>query len=248
MSEIAQAVDRALLTMIAAADEGPRSIREISETLGISTTAARRVVITLHREAMLRKREDGRYDIGPRLIRITEHLFGRFALRAHPEMAGLATRAGRSVILTGFRADSAIVLHQVDPDPLRLRIDYRTDYSRELVHGADGLVILANLNAARRSRLVLESGIAGLERRLAEIRSAGHLLQRNPVWGELPCLSAPIVDENIGITGALTLVGSGLDDELDAWVDRTVGAANAVGRLLTELTRSPLDEHEAEQG
>lgn len=247
MSEIAQAVDRALLTIIAAAEEGPRSIREISEMLGISTTAARRVVITLHREAMLRKREDGRYDVGPRLIRITEHLLGRFAMRAHPFMDALAMLSSRSVILTSFRADDASVLHQADPDRLKLRIDYRTDYSRALVDGADGLVILANLDEARRGRLVREAGIPGLEERLDRIRTAGHLLQRTAVWGELPGLSAPIMHGTIGITGALTLLGNDLDDDLEAWVSATIDAAQAIGQELTVLTRSPLDENGAEQ-
>lgn len=214
-NEIAQTVDRALLALMEAAEHGPRSIRDISEELRISMTAARRVVITLHREAMLRRREDGRYEIGPRLLRITEHLLRKFMVMAHPAMRRLAQESGRSVILTGFRADSAEVLHQVDPTQMDLRVDYRSHLSRDLAQDTDGLAILASLNPGRREQLVQEAPTQDLEHRLELIRSAGFVVGSNATWGSLPGLSAPIIDANLGVIGSVTLLGQHLGDTLE---------------------------------
>lgn len=245
-SEIAQTVDHALRALTAAASGGPQSIRDVSETLAVSTSAARRIVITLHAEGMLRRREDGRYDIGPRLIRMTEHLLDRYAVMAHPAMARLAAAAGRSVVLTGFRADSTMVVHQVDPSPLELHVEYRTGLTRDLTDGTDGLTILATLNAPRRARLVEESGLPGLAERLEGIRDAGYAFGINEAWGGLPGLSAPILDDNLGVIGALTVIGADRDDPVERWAGETVAAANAVAARSSELTRGPGPDGEAQ--
>jgi len=206
-TDIAQTVDRTLLALLHLADTGPQSIRQIAASLAISLTAARRIVVTLHREGMLRRTEDRRYDLGPRLIRMTDPLLARFAELAGPSMAALARHTGLSVLLSAFAADGVCVLHQADPAPPGLRLDYRTGRWRPMTDCADGLVILAHLSGARRERIVRDSGRPGLPQQLERVREQGHLFAAGEPWGAA-ALSVPILDTRIGVIGALTVLGA----------------------------------------
>ncbi|MFF4989288.1 IclR family transcriptional regulator [Streptosporangium saharense] len=204
--ETARTADHALLALRTLADNGPMTVTDLAAELGVSPTAAHRVIATLHASAIVRRCEDGRYDVGPRLIRLTDHLLQYYAKQATPAMLRLAESTGGTVVLNALQGDSTIALHQVTATRTPLRIEYRLGYATPFTGSPGGLTILAHLHPSRRDRLVSEAGTKGLRERLDRIVADGFLISGEEVWADAVSVSAPILDENLGVIGSLSAV------------------------------------------
>jgi DNA-binding IclR family transcriptional regulator len=90
-------LDKAMTVMRAVADE-PRSLSELTAATGLPRATAHRLAAALEEHGMLRRDEDGRFELGHALVRLGQTAADRFPLVdvARPTVARLRDETGES--------------------------------------------------------------------------------------------------------------------------------------------------------
>ena len=140
------AVDRAL-ALLEAFDRGPSSmsLSELAQATGMVKSTALRLAASLHRGGYLRRGDDGRYRLGPALVRLGAHYQASFEIGDHvtPVLERLARTTGESASLYVREDDQRVCLFRANARRHRLLHFVQVGTHFRFDTGASGRVISA---------------------------------------------------------------------------------------------------------
>lgn len=188
----AAAVDRAL-SLLAAFRSGDRSLAlaELAERTRLYKSTALRLLASLEHARLLQRAADGRWSLGPELLRLHAVYAAGFSLQAEvlPVMQALVASTRESAAFHVRQGTQRLCLVRVD-SPQTLRDHIRAGDVLPLERGAGGRVLLAFDGA--RGKLY------------EQIRRDGVVTLSGDREPDLTGISAPVFDTQ-GLAGALTL-------------------------------------------
>ena len=189
----AAAVDRALSVLAAfRAGDGALTLAELAARTGLYKSAVLRFLASLEHARMTRRREDGRYVLGPEIARLNSAYVASFSLGdvVIPALRELVARTGESASFHVRQGEARLCLYRVDSEqPLRDHI--KAGDLLPLDRGAGGRVLTAF------------SGAAGA--RYDRIRRDHVLVISGDRVPDLAGISAPVFDSSGALVGAITL-------------------------------------------
>lgn len=108
-------VKRALHILLRLAEE-PQTISDLGRHLEIHRATALRLIRTLEEERFVRRREDGRCQLGPRMLTLAQAAVetGDLASAAAPHLNALGRRCGHTIHLAGLSDGVIIYLDKVE--------------------------------------------------------------------------------------------------------------------------------------
>jgi DNA-binding IclR family transcriptional regulator len=190
-----EAVGRALSLLMAFRDgDGPLTLTELAARTGLHKSTALRLFASLLHYGFLRRLPDGRYHLGPELLRLAQLYQQSFHLTevVVPALRRLSEVTGETAAFYIRDGDSRICLHRVEP-ARTVRATASVGARFPLDRGASGKVLLA-----------FENSPAG---RFAEIRRAMwavSLGERNPETAAIAC---PVFGVMGAMCGSLSISG-----------------------------------------
>jgi DNA-binding IclR family transcriptional regulator len=156
--ETAQTLARGLrILSLVAASESRWSINEIAEALGISRTAAYRLIVTLEEHDLLHRDEQGRIGAGFGMMAFRNAYLPELKSRATAALTTLADASGATAHLTIADGADAVALLVVEPSRSDLHVAYRVGARHRLDTGAAGKAILLG-REGEAARLASTSG------------------------------------------------------------------------------------------
>jgi DNA-binding IclR family transcriptional regulator len=190
-----EAVERALSLLVAFRDgDGPLTLTELAARTGLHKSTALRLFASLLRHSFLRRLPDGRYHLGPELLRLAQLYQQSFHLTevVVPALRRLSEVTGETAAFYIRDGDSRICLHRVEP-ARTVRATASVGARFPLDRGASGKVLLAFENSPAA--------------RFAEIRRAMwavSLGERNPETAAIAC---PVFGVMGALCGSLSIAG-----------------------------------------
>ena len=177
-------LDKAM-TILGAIESGPRSLGELQAATGLPRATAHRLAAALEAHGLLRRDDDGRFELGPHLVTLGRAAAGRFALiaAATPVLADAARHD---------RRERAAVRPRGRRPPLR---DLARVAPRPAVDRAGGLA------APARPRVVRPGAARRDHRSSGWVESVG---EREP---GVASVSAPVVDAAGVVVAAIAVSG-----------------------------------------
>ncbi|MDF2050427.1 IclR family transcriptional regulator C-terminal domain-containing protein [Arthrobacter sp. Cr_A7] len=239
--EIAQTADYALQTLLTLQGRGPSTEIELASAMQVSRTAAHRIVLTLHRRGFVLRLEDGRYTLGPELIKLSANTpIDLVSISAH-HLESLAQFTKETVVLAVPHGENAVVLDQRQGTQGPLRVEYRTGFSHSLTRGASGLAILAYLERDCQDLLIRKAGDPDLRARLHKVVAEGYSLSSGELRAGMVGLAVPIVVNGVGVVGSIALVVPdlrevSLKDNLDDLKRHARGIALEYSSVIADAT------------
>lgn len=198
------AVDRAL-TVLAAFDEGADTLglAELAERTGLYKSTILRLAASLERFGYLRRLEDGRFALGPSLLRLGELYRASFDLGrlVLPALKRLSAETGESAAFYVREGDERVCLYRVASTAHRV-LHYVTPGTRfSLTTGASGQVLRA-----------FAADAGDLEPELAAVRAKALAVSLADRKAETAAIAAPVfgaavADGTVGLIGSLSLAG-----------------------------------------
>lgn len=187
--DTAQTADHALRVLEFIRRDGPSTVPELASELFVSRSTMRRVVETLHRRALLTRRVDARYVLGPGLISLARNLPHDMVRLARPVLHTLAVATEELVVLSIRDGDVATVAASRDGGSGPLHVDYPVGFQHPLSAGGSGLAILAFLDPEPQRRLLADRE---MERHLAVVRTEGVAKSDGELGEAISDLAAPV--------------------------------------------------------
>jgi len=190
-----EAVERALSLLVAFRDgDGPLTLTELAARTTLHKSTVLRLFASLLNHGFLRRLPDGRYHLGPALLRLA-HLYQRsFHLSelVIPALRRLSAATGETAAFYLRDGDTRVCLHRVEPSRA-VRVAASEGDRFSLDRGASGKVLLA----------FAEPPAA----RFVEIRQTMHAVsigERNPETAAIAC---PVFGAMNVLSGALNVSG-----------------------------------------
>ena len=214
------AVDRALLVLSALSDgSGAMPLNEIAHRTGLYKSTILRLLTSLAHANLVAQQPDGRYVLGPTVVKLHATYMQSFSSR-HPTIAalrGLVDTTRESAAFYVQRGEFRLCLHRV-PSPHAVRDNIETGDLLPLDRGAAGRVLQAYGHAGdpelgqriRREQVVLLTG------------------DRDP---ELAGIAAPVFGALGEVVGAITLIIPSARVQ-QSWITPVREAAQALSRSL----------------
>lgn len=187
------------------------TLQEIGERIGMAKATTFRLVNTLEREGFLVRKQNHRYCLSLKVVRLAglveETMTVREAARA--AMHDLARRTGETITLSSRVHDERIVIDVVDtPSPLMAVVRAGERYG--LFSGATSRTLLAWMPAPERAALLaaLEPDqAAAIEQDLVAMREAGFGMTSGQRVPGLTAMAVPIFDHSGAVNSCLSLSG-----------------------------------------
>lgn len=222
---MSQTVQRAVLIIESLAEQ-PRTLSQVAELLGVHRSTALRLLQTLEANGFARRRGDGRYAVGTRLIAIAQQALESLDLRplAGPHLRRLHELCGHTIHLAQLVDNEIIYVDKIDSaDGVRL-------YSRigrtASPHASGvGKAILSQLPPDRLARLLGGTELASytprtvtaesLDAELAAIRDRGWAVDAGEFEDFVNCVAAPIVNSTREVIAAVSVTSLKVIASLD---------------------------------
>jgi DNA-binding IclR family transcriptional regulator len=227
---------------------GGRTIRELTEVLGVPRTTVYRILNTLQAHEVVQRGEDGAYHLGARLLSLATHVSTRLgeanlAAVAQPHLDRLAAELGEGVKLSVLDRDEALVLAAAQ-GRREYALTVAAGQRMPLHAGAAGKIILAHLPAevaegwlaaplpAYTSQTITDPD--ALRAELESIRRQGWSQDRGEAGPSIHAFAAPVLGPEGSLAAALSvpfLAGANevRMEEIKAAAIRT---ARAIGEAL----------------
>lgn len=153
--ETAQTLSRGLdvLELLASAGHG-LSPAQIAGELGLNRTVVHRLVATLEAHGFARRRVDGTFLVGSRVLGLGVHAYAAVREGAGPVLRRLADELGATAHLSVVDGDETVAVAVVEPTRADFHLSYRVGTRAPLSRGAHCRALLA----ARRGRYEVVSG------------------------------------------------------------------------------------------
>lgn len=239
-------VERALHILVELA-AGPTTISEIGRRLDVHRTTSLRLLRTLEEERFVRRMDDGRYRLGPRMSMLAhtalEGLDVRAAAAGH--LRALGEKHGHTVHLGALEQRSVVYLDKVESRHA-IRMYSRIGATAPLHATGVGKVLLAYSTVAERDRLLGEPTFREctpntrttreeLDRDLALTVEQGWALDDFEHEAFIHCIAAPIFDAAGAVVAAGSISVPSMvmsRDELLELVPDLVATTNAISEEL----------------
>ncbi|MEO3794589.1 IclR family transcriptional regulator [Nonomuraea sp. B10E15] len=213
---MSQTVSRAT-TILQLACDGPRSLAEIGDRLGVHRTTALRLLHTLAEAGLVRRLPDGTWGAGRGLAALAARAGGQFGLRdlAHPHLAALQESTGHTVHLAALRESTIVYVDKLSP-PGPVRMYARIGRPVPLHTAGVSKAILAHLPAAHADE-VLEGWEftpytpatlitrAALDQELRAVRERGWAADEGEFEEFVHCVAVPVRNAFGDVTAAVSL-------------------------------------------
>lgn len=223
------------------------TIGEISERLDMPKSSTHRLVATLEQlDFLVRDAPDGRYRLGPGILRLASVALEGLDLRrcARPHVQGLADELGDTVHLAVLDHGEVIYIDKID-SPRRVRMFSHVG-GRAPAHCTGlGKAMLA-YRPESEVREIAGRGLTAytpatltdvdeLLAHLAVVRARGYAIDQGEHESMVRCVAVPLWDyqvQMIGAVSATTVVSSWDPSHLDLMVSKTVEAAHAISQQM----------------
>ncbi|MEU9130943.1 IclR family transcriptional regulator [Kitasatospora sp. NPDC048540] len=203
---MSQTVDRAL-TILAALGEGPSSLEQAANRIGVHKSTALRLLRTLQEHGFVTRQSDHRYRLGGRLFSLAQQALETIDIRqvAAPYLASLNERYGHTVQLSVLEDGKVLHLDKAqsrypDRPGSRLGPDGRFGHRPPAAATAIGRVLLADLPPEQLTAFLAAQRAGGqetgpteeLRAELAAVRSRGWSADEAAGPGTVSLIAAPI--------------------------------------------------------
>lgn len=217
------------------------TLQEISDRVGMAKATTFRLVNTLERDGYLVRKQNHRYCLSLKLVRLAGLVEDTMTVReaARSVMLELSRQTGETITLSSRAHDERIVIDVVEtPSPLMAVA--RPGERIPLLYGAAGRMLLAHMSDRERADLFASTDALGgqdvdaLEAELARLRSAGHAVSHGQRVPGLSAISVPIFDHSGSALHCLALSGPSVrvDPREAEFVDLLKRAGETVSRRL----------------
>jgi len=186
MPEGSKTVDQALRVLEQLRGGGPGTAADLGRRIGISRTAAGRLLISLEEHGFVRRTDAG-FDLGFDLLRFSSALGAGIRAAAVAPLQRLAARFDETAVLAVRDGNDAVAIEQIAPGERVVNIQYRPGTRHPLSVGAHGLAMLADVHVQVQE---LEPALVP---RLAEIARIGYAVSRDELEPGVTGIAAPIV-------------------------------------------------------
>jgi DNA-binding IclR family transcriptional regulator len=213
---MSQTVQRAVIIIESLAEQ-PRTLSQVAEVLGVHRSTALRLLQTLEANGFARRRGDGRYAVGTRLIAIAQQTLESLDLRplAGPHLRRLHALCGHTVHLAQLVDDEIIYVDKIDSAD-GVRLYSRIGRTASPYASGVGKAILSQLSADRLGRLLDGTQLAqhtprtfadrdALAAELAAIRDRGWAVDDGEFEDFVNCVAAPIVNSTREVIAAISI-------------------------------------------
>lgn len=224
--------------------------KALAHDLGISHSTAYRILQTLIAEDCVRAVPGGGHELSFGLLPLLQSLARHELLveTARPVLAQLAADTGLAAKLSVRQGPQAVALVRAE-SPRETSVSVRVGSAFHLTFGSSGAVLLSELPAAERARLLAEApkscwehqSRADVEKRIAECRRLGVCSDFGGYRPSVHAMSAPVRGHGGVIVAALTAVGFVQDFEgrkNKAHARALQAAATACSQALQGVPRS----------
>lgn len=194
------------------------SVEDISEALQVSLPTSYRYVKTLSDAGLLRRGQDARVTLGPRIV-VLDHYIRQadpVLQRGIPFMRELVAQTGFDCVVSALHGEQLLDTHR-EYGSMPADLSYGRGRPRPLFQGAAPKVILAGLPTPQLHKLldahVAEVAAAGLptdwpsfRRYFSQIRKNGYYFSNGELESNLAALAAPLHQADGSVIGAISLV------------------------------------------
>lgn len=213
---MSQTVDRALSLLERIAAE-PQTLGMLADHIGVHKSTALRLVQSLERAGLARKREDGKYTLGTRLLSIASKALEDFDLRdvARPYLTRLNHSCGHTVHLASLIDRDIVYIDKYEGNS-SIRMYSRIGKTASLYASGVGKVILAYQGEPQLGDLIAKIDFQrhtsetitnehGLRKELAAIRERGYGFDRGEFEDIIHCIAAPIRAADGSVASAVSI-------------------------------------------
>lgn len=213
---MSSSVERALHILVELAS-GPATISELGRRLDVHRTTSLRLLRTLEDERFVRRMDDGRYRIGPRMTTLAQAALEGLDLRdaASGHIRELGDRCGHTVHLSALDDTQVVYVDKVESRHA-IRMYSRVGAAAPLHATAVGKALLAHLPVAERDRLLGEGPFpsytantrttrAALDEDLVRTAERGWALDDFEHEEFIQCVAAPVFDAAGRVTAAVSV-------------------------------------------
>jgi DNA-binding IclR family transcriptional regulator len=208
---VSQTVDRAL-TILASLGDGPASLEQAANRIGVHKSTALRLLRTLEEHGFVHRQADHRYRLGGRLLSLAHSALEGIDVRqvCAPYLASLSERYGHTVHLVVLEGPDVLHLDKVEaryPTDARSWLGPASGIGRRAPAAATaaGRVLLADLSEDQLAPLLADTDFpartpralrsaAELRAELAAVRRQGWALDQGEHEEAVNSLAAPIKD------------------------------------------------------
>ena len=245
-----RSVDRAMSILLALADGKRRTLTELSEDIGISTSTTFRLLASLAQYSFVdRDEETGRYRLGIACLELARAYQAGDTIRqaAMPELEALRDRTWETVHLALLDnmeivyLDKVQGLHAIGLMSSRVGSHapaYCTGVGKAMLAHVDPQLVRQHFERVGLKRFTdatLES-IDALIEHLALVRQRGYALDNGEHESEVRCVAAPIFDRTGRAIAAISVSGpKGRMEPLEENTELIESVLQAVGRISANL-------------
>ena len=226
MAEHSKTVDQALRMLEELRDGGPGTAAELARRIGVSRSAAGRLLGTLEAHRFTRRTDRG-FDLGFDLLQFSSQLASGIRTAAASPLQHLSSEFNETAVLAVRDGDDAVALQQVVAHHGVVSVQYRPGTRHPLTVGAHGLAILAD------SRMDPIAFDPDLLPRLAEIARIGYAVSHDELEPGVTGVAAPIVSgAGIPIAAVGVVAPSRRFPEVTQVAAAATAAARSISRVL----------------
>lgn len=245
-----RSVDRALSILLTLADGKRRSLTELSEDIGISTSTTFRLLASLAQYRFVdREEESGRYRLGIACLELARAYQAGDTIRhaAMPELEALRDRTWETVHLAVLDNMEIVYLDKVQGlhaiGLMSSRVGsrapaYCTGVGKAMLAHADPQFVRQHFQRVGLKRFTDTTidSVDVLIEHLALVRECGYALDNGEHEGEVRCVAAPIFDRSGRVIAAISVSGpKGRMEPLESNTELINSVLQAVGRISATL-------------
>jgi len=167
--------------------DGPRSIDELAQTLGVHRSIAYRLLRTLEDHRLVVRDAAGQAALGPRMAALAAGVAHDLQAEALPELTAVANDLGLTAFLAVLDGDEVITLTSVEPRHTGANVAQRPGTRHPVTMGAPGKAILAQMRDADMPELT-----AALRAEIDAVRERGYALSHDEVVPTLRSTAVPL--------------------------------------------------------
>src|SRR5579875_1234522 len=153
-----QSLDRAVSVLeLLGESEGPLSLADVCERMGLHKSTAHRALMVLERCALIERTPENRFRLGLKLYELGSRAVEQIDLRArvHPWFRRLSAQVGETVHLGVLQKTTVVYLDKVEPSNRRVWLASRIGASNPVHCTAMGKAMLAFLPDGELSEILL---------------------------------------------------------------------------------------------
>lgn len=243
---MSQSLERGL-TVLTALAEGPRTLDQLAEQLGVHKSTVLRLLRTLESSGFVRREGVHHYRLGSTLFdlahRALEDLDVRSVARAH--LLELGEISGHTVHLATLDGDQVVYIDKVDSRHA-VRMYSRIGKRAPLHCTAVGKVLVSGRPQGQRRDIAERIGYPALtantittaKRYLAEldqVGAQGYAVDRNEHEDFIHCIAAPVRDDRDEVVAAVSLSVPDVLLDFDGLLGLVDDLLRTAGRISAEL-------------